>query len=439
MDWTETRDFNGIVDVEKIVIAAVLKSERSRDNVLQKLQTKNFYDPKAQVAFETALFLYISGITIDKNTVLSEIKRKEHKAFIEDCFTITFAESSIDHLCNKIREESQIRDINSLAQDIALQIDDPKSSYEEIVDNLHEKVTQVITDHDDKKIVTPADLFDKVFEEIKNRKPGERPKGVKSSLESVDNIIGILPKKDVILMAGRPGHGKTQLGVQTCMEAARSGIPTLFLSLEMSEEELLKRMMANMAEVNLSKIRLERPDDKEMERLSKSRALLELMPFYFQSISSLSVAEVKAKARQVDIMTKGNLGLIAVDYIQLMGDSTNTTANRNDVVGALSRGLKEVAMSMDIPVLALCQLNREIERRENKKPLLSDLRDSGTLEQDASIIMFLYREFLYNNKEEDRNKLEVHIAKHRNGPLGTVRVYNQPQFMKITDNEGENW
>ena len=439
MDWTETRSFESIVDVEKIIIAAVLKSERSRDEILQNLQTKNLYSVDAKIVFETALFLYVSGITIDKNTVLSELKNKEHKEFVEDCYPIKFAESSIVHLCSKIREDSQIRDINDLAKDINLQIDDPKSSYEEIVENLHQKVTQVITEHDDKKIVTPADLFDEIFEEISNRKPGEKPKGIKSSLRAVDDIIGILPKKDLILLAGRPGHGKTQLGVQMCIEAAKSGTPTLFISLEMSEREIMNRLLANMAEVSLTKIRLEKPDDKELERISKSRALLELMPFYFQSISTLSVAEVKAKARQIDILTKGNLGLIAVDYIQLMGDSTNVSANRNELVGSFSRGLKEVAMNMDLPVLGLCQLNREIERRENKKPLLSDLRDSGTLEQDASIILFLYREFLYNSKEEDRNKLEVHIAKQRNGPLGTVRVFNQPQFMKITDEEGDNW
>jgi len=429
MSLLGTRDFSDIIDTEKVIVAGLVKSELGRDTVLQKLKEDHIYDPDIKRIFSTALNLYITGVEFDKNILSAELSKRQ-KIVLEDCAEKEFSESSLGRLCDKVIEQAKLRDIYMLADEVRYSISDNENDYDKIMGKLHDGVMAISNNHTDAGIMTPADMFDKVMEEIAN----PNREGIKTHLRCVDNLIGKLPKGAMVVLAARPGFGKSTLGLNICVDNALENIPTLFMSLEMSEEELMMRMLARHCRVNLSKITLGRADKRDMEKLRGAKELFGRMPFHFQSISSLSVPEIKAKARKVNMQTDGKLGLVVVDYIQLM-EASGSDGTRNETVAAFSRGLKQLAMEMHIPVIGISQLSRDVEKRESKRPQLSDLRDSGAIEQDANMVFFLYKKGYYTNAEEDENDLDIIIAKNRNGPTGQFKLYNEVQYQNIRDIE----
>lgn len=426
-DLLETKDFGDVSEVERVAIAAILKGEESKNHVLQHLSSDRFFDQDLAKIFDKALNLYINGVHIDTNTLGSELNKRQRRV-LEACAEMEFAESSVSHICKKVIEESNIRDVHSFAEDMKMLTIDPKNTHEDIVGNLHSKVMALMTRHSNSRTVTPGEIVDNVLLSILNRKGGELG-GITSGLESFDKEMGPMPQA-LTLLAARPGMGKTHFGLQMAVENAMRGTPVLFVSLEMPEEKLMERVLSRLARVNSHKLKIGTVTDDELKRLEEVVPICRNMPLYMETASSLSIAELRAKARTIDLQTKGNLGLVIVDYIQLMSGAGGT---RNEEVASISAGLRQMALDMRIPVVGLSQLNRGVEARENKRPSQADLRDSGSLEQDAHMIMFLYREFVYSKRDEQKRDLEIIVDKNRDGPVKTINAHFEGEFSAITD------
>jgi replicative DNA helicase len=428
----ETREFENVIETEKVIVAAIISNnEDAKEEILQSLKISNFLSVDIAKIFHVAFDLYSEGVALDKNTISTKVNRKQQN-LLNICKDIEFTPSSIKHIINEVVEQSKIRDMSDLADGIKRLTIDPETTYEGIMGELHVKMMGIVNNHSTTNVFTPADLLGGIIEGLESGKDEED--GVTYALESLDDRIGYMPKKGLVLIAARPSFGKTQLALQMCTENAREGKPTLFISLEMSEVQVVERLISRIARVPLFKIRKKTLNNKDINRIKDAKSEIINLPLYIVSSSILNVPELRSKARRIDIQNKGRLSLVVVDYMQLM-TSSGSEGTRNEVVSSFSRGMKQIAMDMNIPVVGLSQLSRASEQREDKIPVLSDLRDSGSLEQDADVVVFLYKKGYYTHKKEDENDLSIIIAKNRHGPVGTVRVYNDPMFQDIRDLE----
>jgi len=425
--YTKKRDFNDIIELERVVISALVKNPNLKDHIIQNMKPKHFLDPDLAKIYDACMGLYISDVEISKHALLPDLS-KAQREIVKECLDIDFVESNIPYICQKVIDESRVRDIADFAEYMQLSTQDPEKTYDRLYNDIHERIINLVIDHSGEEIYTPKDLCESIFKELENRQEGVI-EGVKSHIEPVDSLLGAFPNSGLIILASRPSFGKTQLALQISADNCMKGMPVLFFSLEMSEREIIQRLISRTAQINLKKISMEKLTKDELEKVKDSLEQISSMPLYFKSLSSLSVAELRAKAKRVNMQTNGSLGLIVVDYIQLM--SGDESKSRNDIVGSFSRGMKQLAMEMHIPVLGLCQLNRDPEKRTDKRPMLADLRESGNIESDANIVMFLHKEAYYTRRKEHENDLEIIIRKNRNGPVGTIKVYNDPRTQNI--------
>jgi len=244
--------------------------------------------------------------------------------------------------------------------------------------------------------------------------------GVPTGFEKLDEMTSGLQKSDLVIIAGRPSMGKTAFALNIAQRAAvDAGIPVAIFSLEMSKEQLAFRMLSSEAMVDSQRLRRGYPGETDWPKLTTAAGRLAEAPIYIDDTAAISVLEMKAKARR--LKAESGLGLLIVDYLQLMR-AGGTRDSREQEISEISRSLKALAKELNIPVVALSQLNRQVEQRTNRRPQMADLRESGAIEQDADVIMFLYRDEVYNRTEENTGLAEVNIGKQRNGPTGTVKL-----------------
>jgi replicative DNA helicase len=234
-----------------------------------------------------------------------------------------------------------------------------------------------------------------------------------------------LQKSDLIILAARPSMGKTSFALNIAQNVAtKQGVPVGVFSLEMSKEQLIDRMLASEAGIDSWKLRTGSLEDKDFEKLNKAMGVLAEAPIYIDDSAMTNVMEMRTKARR--LQSEHDLGLIVIDYLQLMSGGSNSSDNRVQEISEISRGLKGLARELNVPVIALSQLSRSVEQRSPKIPQLSDLRESGSIEQDADVVMFIYREDYYEKETEKKNIADILIKKHRNGPTGDVELFFQP-------------
>jgi replicative DNA helicase len=273
-----------------------------------------------------------------------------------------------------------------------------------------------------------TESFDRM-EELHRNKGALR--GVRTGYRDLDNMTAGFQKSDLIILAARPAMGKTTLVTNLAYNVATvAKMPVLFFSLEMSKEQLVDRMLADASGVDAWNIRTGNLTDEDFGKLSEAMGELAEAPIYIDDTPGLSVLQMRTKARRA--MHEQPLGLVIVDYLQLMqGSSSNSSSNRVQEVSEISRGLKLIARELNVPVIALSQLSRSVESRSPQIPQLADLRESGSIEQDADIVMFIYREAYYNPETERENITDLIIAKHRNGPTGKVELYFHPERLRF--------
>ncbi|MBU4192024.1 MAG: replicative DNA helicase, partial [Proteobacteria bacterium] len=272
-------------------------------------------------------------------------------------------------------------------------------------------------------------LLDRVFEDLTRKYENKSAiTGIATHYHAFDAMTAGLQKSDLIIMAGRPSMGKTAFALNVALRAAaRSETPTVIFSLEMSMEQLMTRLLAVQAKVGLQNLRTGYLDDQDWQKLYAAGDILSQAPIFIDDTPALSTLELQARCRR--LKAEHNLGLVIVDYLQLMRAS-NRTDSREQEISEISRSMKALAKELNLPVIALSQLNRKVEERTDKRPMMADLRESGAIEQDADIIVFLYRDAAYNKSEDNplKNHAEIIIAKQRNGPVGKCELFFQKEF-----------
>lgn len=426
------------LDAEVSLLGAVLIDEDVLTRVSDVIRADDFYDKRHIAIFEAMLKLYETHKPVDMLTLSDQLKKKDQLEMIGGMDYLTELTNMVptaahaEHYAEIITQKSMRRRLIKVAGEIA------ELGYEEeqLVGELLEKAESEIFAVSDNSLRNDlvsleqilGESFDRLDELHKNK---GQIRGVPTGWRDLDNMTAGLQRSDLIILAARPAMGKTTLVTNLAYNvASKAKQAVLFFSLEMSKEQLVDRMLADAAGVDSWNIRTGNLSDDDFEKLSNAMGEMAEAPIYIDDTPGVSILEMRTKARR-QAHTQP-LGLIIVDYLQLMsGSGTRNSDNRVQEVSEISRGLKLIARELNVPVIALSQLSRSVESRSPQIPQLADLRESGSIEQDADIVMFIYREQYYKPETERQNVTDLIIAKHRNGPVGRVELYFHPERLKF--------
>jgi replicative DNA helicase len=409
-------------DAERSVLGAVLIDEDAIIKVSDVLTPSSFYERSHQVIFEAMRELYEKREAIDVVTLTNRLKKKKAlddvggASQIAKLSNIVSTAANVESYARLVREDFIKRQLISLSGQVSELAFDEGKDAEDILDLAESKVFKVSQKHSDQDFVpikdTLVESFDRLDELQKNK--GEL-RGVPTGFNDLDNMLAGMQKSNLLILAARPGMGKTALALNMAQNACVSNNKKVgFFSLEMSKEELVDRLLVSQADIDAWKLKTGQLNQQDFLKLSDAMGVLAEAPLFIDDTPGLSIYEMRTKARR--LMAEHEIDLIIVDYLQLAHGRTRD--NRVQEVAEISQGLKNIARELRVPVLSLSQLSRAIENRGEKRPQLSDLRESGAIEQDADVVMFLYR------KDEDiREQVTVRVAKHRNGPLGEVELF----------------
>jgi replicative DNA helicase len=341
-----------------------------------------------------------------------------------------------EHYARIVKEKSMLRRLISLSGDIATSAYDPQSQAELLIDQAEQKVLQLSKFKVTKPYLKVKDLVGPTFSYLEQLYTNKQAvTGVPSGFTKLDEYTAGFQKSDLIILAARPSMGKTAFCLNIAQNAAHQAqVPVMLFSLEMSHTQLVTRLLCSEARIDGSKVRRGYLGDEDWTKLSLTAGTLAETPILIDDTANASLLEIRSKARRAYAQDK--IGMIIIDYLQLISWSSNEKSeSRQQEVSAISRSLKGLARELNVPVICLSQLSRAVESRTDKRPMLSDLRESGAIEQDADVVMFLYRDYYYSKKEESFGKGEVIIAKQRNGPVGSIDLAFNPQYARFDNLE----
>ena len=423
------------VEVEKKLLSALmLKEGRAIPIAAELLKPEELYREEHRIIYRALLRLYDSGKSVDILLVEDELKRtnelkKINRSYLFSLLDLEFGTARVEYYSHIIRENAQRRKLIELSMEMA---EKARDNTVEVVDTIGDidKALGEITEKEMNEVEDISAVLVRTFERINARGQADGTvTGTSTGLLDLDMKLLGLQKTDLLILAARPSMGKTALALNIAIAAART-VPTLIFSLEMSKTQLGDRLISAESEVKMSQIQRGLFNDNEQHRLIEAVETLAERKLKIDDTGNLRLSEIRMRARQHK--HKYGLGLIVIDYIQLMRGNGTYKENRVQEVSEISRGLKALAKELDVPILALSQLSRGVEMRADKRPQLSDLRESGSIEQDADIVMFLYRDEYYNRDEAD-NIAELIIAKNRNGATGSIRVKFEKEYQKFSN------
>ena len=415
------------LDAENAVLGAVLTDSSGMNKIVEVLSPDSFYNPANKTIYECYLTLYNQNRPIDiltvgdylsSNNLLDKVGGRE---YLGDIMMDTILTSNISYYANIIKDNAIKRQlINAGTSIIEAVYQNPEAQDSlESAEKLVFAIAQQKTSQDLEQL---SNLLLTTIEQIEYRcanKGGYT--GVPSSFYELDSLTGGFQKSDLIILAARPSMGKTAFALNIAQNVSiRSKVPVAIFSLEMSKQQLTQRVLCAEAEIDAQRVRTGELQPKEWEKITKILNSLHGAPLHIDDTPGLSVSEIRAKCRRLK-MKQPDLGLIIIDYLQLVED--RSSSDRIQQISSISRGLKSLARELDVPIIALSQLSRKVEERSDKRPMLSDLRESGAIEQDADIVMFIYREEYYDKENPElKNKAQVIVAKQRNGPTGSFEL-----------------
>ena len=417
------------LEAESSVLGGILLENEAVNQVLELLRPEDFYRESHRKVFRAIVELSDRSEPVDLITLSDFLKnRGELEAVGGTAYLASLADfvptaANITHYARIVREKSILRSLISTATEIATRGYEEQGNVEEFLDSAE----KVIFDISEKKIkasfVAVGDMIKdtlKTVEKLYERK--EMVTGVPTGYNDLDKLTAGLQPAELIIVAGRPGMGKTAFALNIAANAAFTGAGVAVFSLEMAKEQLVLRMLCSEARVDSSKVRSGYLGERDFPQLAKAAGRLHEAPIYIDDTPAISVLELRAKARRLVRDRSKKIGLIIVDYLQLMR-GMGTASNREQEISEISRSLKALAKELSVPVIALSQLNRRVEDRSDRRPMMSDLRESGAIEQDSDVIMFIYRDEVYNKSDESKKGLaEIIVAKQRNGPIDTVTL-----------------
>lgn len=421
---------------ELAVLGAMFLDREAASLALEMLTGEDFYRPDHRQVFEAAEELYHSGVPIDMITVKNKLEEKQvfdqigGLPFLANISTSVGSSANMRHYAAIVEEKSVLRRLIRTANNISQMSYEGKTDVNAIMDTAEKGIFDIMQNRHSDQFHHIRDIAVDSIEKIEDiyRSKGKLT-GVPTGFVDFDQKTAGLQKSDLILLAARPSMGKTAFALNIIQNAAiRSNVPTAVFSLEMSREQLVNRMLCSEAMLDAQRLRTGELTDSDWADLIQAMGPLSQAPIYIDDTPGVTPMEVRSKCRRLKV-EKG-LGLIVIDYLQLMsGNSRNDS--RQQEISEISRALKAIAREMEAPVIALSQLSRACEQRADHRPMLSDLRESGAIEQDADVVAFLYRDEYYFPDTEKKNQAELIIAKQRNGPTGTVDLTWMGQYTKF--------
>ena len=428
-----------VIEMEKFVLSSMLLKEGEIiPTVTAILTADDFYRPEHRMAFEAMINIYARKDIPNLLTLTEELRAsgKLNDAggieFVLSLGNIAFTTAYTEIYCRTIKEKATLRRLIKIGEEIARDAYEAKKPLNNILDEAEQKILSISFQSDQAEFEHIESILQRAFERI--NKAINNPKGltgVETDFTDLDKITSGFQSSDLILLAARPSMGKTALALNIAMNAALNNNIVAIFSLEMSKEQLGHRLLSSYSGINSQNLSTGNITNEDFDNLINTQEYIRKAKLFIDDTAGISVLELRSKARR--IKNEHGLDFIVIDYLQLMQGSIvkGRDYNRQQEISEISRSLKSLARELKVPILALSQLSRSVEMRADKRPLLSDLRESGSLEQDADIVMFLYREEYYDQETENSNTAELIIAKNRNGPTANVKLQFDKECMRF--------
>ena len=432
MDELLSRAMPHSPEAEQAVLGSMLIDADCIKDVMDKLQPQDFYLQQNREIFETiySMFIYsrpIDGVTVAREMEKNGVYRDDTRAYLLQLMEVTPTSANVMEYAGIIRDKALLRSMAKAAGDIAAMVQEGVGTAGDLLSAAEQKIYAIRQGRGSQEMATVGAVLNDVMEQLAKLTAGSEPPGLSTGMSAVDRKINGLNKSDLLLLAARPGMGKTSMALNVALSAAKaSGKTVAIFSLEMSKEQLVTRLLANEGLIENTRLATGNLRESDWEKIAQAASVLNQTNIRIDDNPLLTVADMNAKCRRLE-----NLGLVVIDYLQLMtsaGGKGYSGENRQQAVADISRMLKIMAKELQVPVLCLSQLSRANEKREDKRPMLSDLRESGAIEQDADIVMFLYRDDYYNEDSEKRNIAECIVAKNRHGETGKVELRWMPDY-----------
>ena len=438
------------LEAEKSVLGACFLSKYALEKACDTLSADKFYDEKNGKIFSSIHKLYEKKIPLDLTTLTSELQNQKQLAevggveYLTDILNFVPTATNIDYYIKGVEESALLRSLIETATSIATEGYEASDDVNETIDNAERKILNIVKNRKSTEFKTIQEVMARTeanLEQLAESK-GEVT-GLATGWYDLDKLTAGLHENQLIIVAARPAMGKTAFALNLATNVAiNSGKTVALFNLEMGAEQLATRIISSLGQIEGYKLQTGRLMNEDWKRVNEAVSQLEDTNMFMDDTPGITVGEIRAKCRRLASSEKG-LGLVIIDYLQLVSGGKNYGTNRQQEVSDVSRALKTMAMELHVPVIALAQLSRAVESREDKRPLMSDLRESGSIEQDADIVSFLYRDDYYNKearKEDSTGITEIIIGKHRNGPTATIELLfkkNTSTFLNLRKEDKE--
>ena len=428
------------MEAEQAVIGSMIMDIEAVTVASEIITGEDFYSRQYGILFETMVEMCEEGHPIDLVTLQNRLREKDVPPevagleFVRELLTSVPTSANIKYYANIVSEKSLLRKMIKLNEEIANTCYAGKESLEFIMEDTEKRMFQLLQRHDTGDFVpirtVVMNAMDKIESAAKNK---GSVTGIPTGFTDLDYRTAGMQPSDLVLIAARPSMGKTAFVLNIAQHVAfKKHLPVVIFSLEMSKEQLVNRMFSLESSVDAQKLRTGQLNDQDWERLIESAGVIGRSKLMIDDTPGISISELRSKCRKMKL--EHGLSMIIIDYLQLMSGSGRSESRQNEI-SEISRSLKAVARELQVPVLALSQLSRAVEQRPDHRPMLSDLRESGAIEQDADVVMFIYRDDYYNHDTDRKGVSEIIIAKQRNGPIGTVELAWLPEYTKFANLE----
>lgn len=432
------------IDAEEAILGAILVSPACMNKIVEQLRPESFYKPAHRYVYEAMLQLYNGEDKIDIVSVSDVLNMNQKlelvggRAFINDLSYKTITTTNVEYYARIVQEKAIKRSLINAGSEIVSSGYD-LNPIEESLEVAEKLIFDIASQKASKSLLPIKDLVYDTYAKIEERYNNkDKLTGTPTAYYDLDAMTNGLQKSDLIILAARPAMGKTSFALNIAENVAlKANVPVAIFSLEMSKEQLVQRLLCAEAEVDTQRLKTGNMQAKDWEKLAIAMDSYSQAPIYIDDTAGVTITDLRAKCRRL-AMAEKNLGLIVIDYLQLIEGTGRE--DRMQQISGISRGLKILAKELNVPIIALSQLSRAVESRTDKRPMLSDLRESGSIEQDADIVMFIYRDEYYKNandeeemseKAANKGEAEIILAKHRNGPVGTVKLLFQSNITKF--------
>ncbi|WP_303835813.1 replicative DNA helicase [Ruminococcus flavefaciens] len=431
------RELPHSIEAEQSVLGAIISDPQVLSDVIELIKPEYFYNDQHKALYSIMLQMNSMSLPVDIVTVLNEAEKQhifespaEGRRYLAEIGNMLPSTANIESYCKIVADKYFLRSLSYVARSILEEVQSGEQNAQLLLDAAEQKIYDIRQGRDVRGLVPLSEAISEAYDRLGKISGPDKEKyvGARTGFTLLDSITSGLNKSDLIIIAARPGMGKTSFAMNIATNVARRAEKEVVtFNLEMSKEQIATRILSTEALVESNTLRNGRISGDDWVKLATSAGYLSTLPLYIDDTASMTVQKMKAKLRR----TK-NLGLVIIDYLQLM-ESTSRSDNRVTVISEITRQLKVMAKELNVPVILLSQLSRAVESRTDKRPMLSDLRESGSIEQDADIVLFLYRDAYYNKESQRQNISECIVAKNRHGETGTVELIWDGQFTRFSN------